>query len=78
MTNSKTEKMGKLTTTITITNQIDQTLPERGFIPTEQIRSITLHNVLVDTGATRLYLPKNIILDLGLPLQGEVDVKIAT
>jgi len=78
MTNSKSEKMGKVTTTITITNQIDQTLAERGFIPTEQIRSITLHDVLVDTGATRLCLPKNIILDLGLPLQGEVDVKRAT
>ncbi|MBD2516555.1 aspartyl protease family protein [Nostoc sp. FACHB-973] len=78
MTLSKTEKMGKVTTTITITNQIDQTLAERGFIPAEQIRSITLHDVLVDTGATRLCLPKNIILDLGLPLQGEVDVKIAT
>jgi predicted aspartyl protease len=78
MTRSKSEKMGKVTTTITITNQIDQTLAERGFIPAEQIRSITLHDVLVDTGATRLCLPKNIILDLGLPLQGEVDVKIAT
>ncbi|MEM9923191.1 MAG: aspartyl protease family protein [Cyanobacteria bacterium P01_D01_bin.50] len=70
--------MGKVTTTIKVTNQIDQTLAERGFIPEEQIRSITLDNVLVDTGATRLCLPKNIILDLGLPLQGEVDVKIAT
>jgi predicted aspartyl protease len=75
---SKSEKMGKVTTTITITNEIDRTLAERGFIPVEQIRSITLHDVLVDTGATRLCLPKNIILDLGLPLQGEVDVKIAT
>ncbi|WP_414567350.1 retroviral-like aspartic protease family protein [Nostoc sp. CCY 9925] len=78
MAMSKIEKMGKVTTTITITNQIDQTLAERGFIPAEQIRSITLHDVLVDTGATRLCLPKNIILDLGLPLQGEVDVKVAT
>jgi len=75
---SKTEKTGKVTTTITITNQIDQTLAEIGFIPAEQIRSITLHDVLVDAGATRLCLPKNIILDLGLPLQGEVDVKVAT
>ncbi|MBW4612003.1 MAG: aspartyl protease [Desmonostoc vinosum HA7617-LM4] len=70
--------MGKVTTTITITNQIDQNLAERGFIPVEQIRSIILHDVLVDTRATRLCLPENIILDLGLPLQGEVDVKIAT
>ncbi len=70
--------MGKVTTTIKVTNQIDLTLAERGFIPTEQIRSITLNNVLVDTGATRLCLPKNIILKLGLPLQGKADVKIAT
>jgi predicted aspartyl protease len=77
MTLSSSRKMGKVTTTITITNQVDQTLAERGFIPPEQVRSITLDNVLVDTGATRLCLPKNIIFDLGLPLQGEVDVKIA-
>jgi predicted aspartyl protease len=75
---SNTAKMGKVTTTIAITNQIDQILAERGFLPTEQVRSITLHDVLVDTGATRLCLPTNIILDLGLPLQGEVDIKIAT
>jgi predicted aspartyl protease len=70
--------MGKVTTTIAIANHIDQILAERGFIPEEQIRSVTLHDVLVDIGATRLCLPRNIILDLGLPLQGEVDVKIAT
>ena len=43
MTRSKSEKMGKVTTTITITNRIDQILVERGFIPAEQVRSITLH-----------------------------------
>lgn len=69
--------MGKVTTTITVTNRIDQILAERGFIPASQIRSVTLDNVLVDTGATRLCLPENIIKDLGLPIQGEVDVKIA-
>ncbi len=42
MTMSKTEKIGKVTTTITITNRIDQILAEKGFIPAEQIRSITL------------------------------------
>jgi predicted aspartyl protease len=78
MTSDSLKTMGKVTTTIAVTNHIDQILAERGFIPEEQIRSITLHDVLVDTGATRLCLPRNIILDLGLPLQGEVDVKIAT
>lgn len=71
------KRMGKVTTTIIITNRIDQILAERGFIKTDQIRSITLENVLVDTGATRLCLPTNIISELGLVLQGEVDVKIA-
>ncbi|BAY23198.1 hypothetical protein NIES2100_29620 [Calothrix sp. NIES-2100] len=75
---SKSEKMGNVTTSITITNRIDQILAERGFIPPEQIRTITLHDVLVNICATRLCLPKNIIFDLGLPFQGEVDVKIAT
>ena len=69
--------MGKVTTTMTVTNRIDQILAERGFIKADQIRSVTLENVLVDTGATRLCLPENIISELGLVLQGEVDVKIA-
>ena len=78
MATATNDRMGKVTTTITVTNRIDQILAERGFIPPEQVRSITLKDVLVDTGATRLCLPANIINDLGLVLQGEVDVKIAT
>lgn len=64
--------MGIVTTTITLTNAIDEELVERGFIPKEQIRSITLDNVLVDTGATRLCLPAEIIIELGLPLEKEI------
>ncbi len=70
------KRMGKVTTKITVTNRIDQILAERGFITADQIRSINLENVLVDTGATRLCLPEDIINELGLVLQGEVDVKI--
>lgn len=65
--------MGRVTTTITVTNHIDEILAERGFIALEQIRSITLDNVLVDTGSTRLCLPADIISDLGLPLVGEIE-----
>ncbi|WP_449417615.1 aspartyl protease [Phormidium nigroviride] len=64
--------MGRVTTTITVTNHIDEILAEKGFIALEQIRSITLDNVLVDTGATRLCLPADIISDLGLPMTGEI------
>lgn len=70
-------KMGEVTTQITITNRIDQILAERGFIEPQEIRSVILDNVLVDTGATRLCLPADIISNLGLTFQGEVDVKIA-
>ena len=77
MISTNNQNMSDSTTTINITNQIDLTLAERGFIPESQIRSVILNDVLVDTGATRLCLPKNIILELGLPFQGEADVKIA-
>ncbi|MBW4666373.1 MAG: retroviral-like aspartic protease family protein [Cyanomargarita calcarea GSE-NOS-MK-12-04C] len=69
--------MGIITITITVTNLVDEILAERGFIPNEQVRSITLDNVLVDTGATRLCLPADIINRLGLPLSGEIEVKTA-
>jgi len=50
------KSIGKVLTTLTITNRADQSAVTRGFIPTEQIRSITLVHVLVDQGATRLCL----------------------
>lgn len=70
--------MGKITTTLTITNRIDQANVARGLIPADQVRSITLNNVLVDTGATTLCLPSNAVAQLGLDLLKEVDVATAT
>jgi hypothetical protein len=67
--------MGKIITTLTVTNRIDQAEVERGIIPAEQVRSVTLDNVLVDTGATTLCLPPQIIAQLGLSLLKEVDVE---
>jgi predicted aspartyl protease len=64
--------MGRVTATITVTNEVDKMLAERGFIPAEQIRSITLDNVLVDQRVTRLCLPADIISQLGLTLVGEI------
>jgi clan AA aspartic protease len=69
--------MGKIITTLTVTNRIDQAEVERGIIPAEQVRSVTLDNVLVDTGATTLCLPPQIIAQLGLSLLKEVDVETA-
>jgi clan AA aspartic protease len=69
---------GKVKTTLVITNRIDQANAEEGLIPAERVRSITLTNVLVDTGATTLCLPKSIINQLGLKLLKEVNVATAT
>jgi predicted aspartyl protease len=53
--------MGKVTTTLSVTNWVDEVLAERGFIPNDRVRSLTLENVLIDTGASRLCLPKEVI-----------------
>ncbi|MEG4274921.1 MULTISPECIES: retroviral-like aspartic protease family protein [unclassified Microcoleus] len=76
-TTTKTS-MGKVITTLAIQNLIDQADAERGMIPIEQIRSVTLENVLVDTGATTLCLPKDVIARLGLRILKEVVVETAT
>lgn len=70
--------MGKITTTLVITNRTDQAIAARGLIPADQVRSITLDDVLVDTGATTLCLPSEVIAQLGLELLREVDVETAT
>lgn len=70
--------MGKITTTLVVTNRIDQANAEDGLIPAGKVRSVTLKNVLVDTGATTLCLPADVISQLGLKLLKEVDVATAT
>jgi clan AA aspartic protease len=70
-------EMGKVVTTITIVNRLDQGLAERGIITPDEVRSVTLNNVLVDTGATTLCLPAPIIQQLGLAPLKEVTVETA-
>jgi len=69
--------MGKVHTTLTIANRADQVLVENGFWSEDQIRSLTLRQVLVDTGATTLCLPSDMIAQLGLKLLKEVPVATA-
>jgi predicted aspartyl protease len=71
------DSMGKVLTSLIVTNRIDQALAEDGRLPAEQVRSVTLTNVLVDTGATTLCLPADVIAKLGLKLLKEVDVSTA-
>jgi clan AA aspartic protease len=69
--------MGKVHTKLTIINRADQIRAEDGAISSEQIRKVTLNQVLVDTGATTLCLPSEIIAKLGLKLLKEVNVATA-
>ncbi|PZV18254.1 MAG: aspartyl protease [Pseudanabaena sp.] len=72
-----TKTMGKVYTKLTVTNRGDQFLAKRGLVSEEKVRSLTLEQVLVDTGATTLCLPAEIIEELGLELLKEVDVATA-
>jgi predicted aspartyl protease len=71
------ETMGKVFTTITVTNRADQIRAEDGTISPDQVRTTTLKNVLVDTGATTLCLPTGVIASLGLSRFREVNVATA-
>lgn len=67
-------QMGQVIITLNVANQIDQILAERGFISPEEVRSVTLTNVLV-AGATLLCLPSSVITQLGLAQRGEASVQ---
>ena len=55
--NHAKQTVGKVLTSITVVNRADQILVENGIIQSQQVRSVKLDNVLVDTGATTLCLP---------------------
>ena len=69
--------MGKVLTTVTITNRADQILAKGGYLAVDKVRSVTLNDVLADTGATLLGLPAEIVAELGLELLREADVTTA-
>lgn len=66
------------TTTVTLTNTEDEILAGHGYIPREQIRSVSIDNVIVSIHTHHLYLPADIIARLGLPLAEEMEVETAT
>jgi len=61
-----TETMGRVVTEATIENLKDIWDAERGLLPPEKVRRITVADALVDTGATLLSLPTRLIRELGL------------
>ncbi len=69
--------MGQIKTTLTVFNHADEIRAKDGTISPEQIRSVKLDDVLVDTGATVLCLPSAVIQQLGLNPVREVAVSTA-
>ncbi len=69
--------MGRVDATLTITNSADQARAEAGDIGATEVRSVTLDGVLVDTGATFLSLPADVIARLGLRPIREVTIRTA-
>lgn len=76
--NLQGKQMGQVLTTIAVTNFIDLVMAERGFISAEEVRSVTIDKVIVDTGATLLSLPAPIISQLGLKQVGKRNVETST
>jgi len=70
--------MGKILTKITIVNNIDEVLFERNIIKLNEVRSLQINDVLIDTGATTLALPAKIINQLGLKYMKSVAVSTAS
>jgi predicted aspartyl protease len=62
----ETALMGKVVVTARIENLEDLFDAEKGLITPESVRSVEVHDALVDTGATGLLLPKSMIAALAL------------
>ena len=60
------DTMSKVLVTATFENLEDLSVAERGHLPADQVRSLTIGDALVDTRASGLSMPKPLIEQLGL------------
>lgn len=70
-------QISQVFTKITIINHADKIRAEYGIISAEQVRSVTLNNVLVSTRTTTLCLPAGVIVKLGLRVLQDVNAMTA-
>lgn len=77
-TGGRIRQVGKVVTSVTVTNRVDEGMAARGAITADKVRSLSITDVLVDTGATTLCLPIGMIRELGLPLLRSMTVTTAT
>jgi clan AA aspartic protease len=69
------ETMGRVMVEATVESLKDLWDSQRGLIPAEQVRRVTIPDALVDTGATLLSLPTSLIQQLGLKSQTKKRVR---
>jgi predicted aspartyl protease len=69
-------EVGRFSVQVTIANSDDVADARRGKIAPDAVRKVTIDGV-VDTGAARLVLPKQIATELGLPIKGKSRVRYA-
>ena len=60
--NLQEKQMGQVITTITVTNRIDRVMAERGFISTEEVRSVTLAWITLLSIPEQLCFPCQLLL----------------
>jgi predicted aspartyl protease len=70
--------MGKVFARLEIRNAFDLDRARTGEIAGSTVRMVVIDQVLVDTGATTLCLPADVVAALGLPFAEEVNVATAT
>lgn len=70
-------QMGSVNVTLTLANAVDQARADAGEIEASAVRSVTLSDVLVDTGATYLGLPPEVIARLGLRVRSALPIRTA-
>jgi clan AA aspartic protease len=72
----KENNMSEVRTEITLVNMGDQSASERGYIPQEQVRRLTV-NAVVDTGAWTLVINERTREKLGLRVEEPAETTVA-
>jgi aspartyl protease family protein len=68
--------MGKVMETVKVTNDYDLTLAEAGSLDADKVRTVEVE-ALIDTGATMLMLPADVVERLGVAIKGYRKVRYA-
>ena len=70
------KRMGRFSVQVELANNDDVVLAQLGQIKPQDVRRVSL-GAVIDTGATRLVLPKRVVQQLGLRETGRIGVRYA-